>query len=430
MSEQPSSSKNKKNNTSILVGSGLIVSALTVLGFILFPYFSDNNSEASSIKGENLVSLSDNFEKIADVGFLLIDNGSFNAEEVAQEFSLPKVNIFANNGLSTSSEREPIYKLKSSKTSADIIQDLQNQLGIIFNSREEESFKDETLGYSQTVYRNNIEEEAQQYLRISIIEEMDKTTRWDYTNEIIATVTDWCPDIPKPYEQDFVIPGALPSDQPPPVFEELSESELRKIIDFDAFSTAKSEYETKCGTFESAVANRNVFIETSEEFLTLFGFNAETLHFTLRNEAPNVIVEAYQKIGNEILGKVATIKITADGRGVAYAEGYHYELVELGTLPTLSPADSMFRISTETKIFGIISPEISEKTTLVSEVSPAEGATYSLNSSEKIKIMVNTADGVYIMPGYLLTDTETNSSVYVVSLGRDAFRPVGSPTMD
>jgi hypothetical protein len=427
-------STSKKGNLTTIIGVGLIAAAVAVLGTLALSYFSNSGNaeetDETSEKGDNLVSLSENFEDISETGLLLIDNGSFNAEEMTTEFSLPSINTFNDSGLPTSSDRESIYKLKSVKTPADIIQGLQNELGVIFEERAEESFKDEGLGYYKTVYRNQTDGTIQQYLRISITEANKETLRWDYTNEIVATVLDWCPDVRKPYHQDFVIPGALPIDQPPPDFSILSEAELREIMDLDAYNAAVEEYDEACGPFESALANRNVFIETSKQFLTVFGLDAETLHFTLRNEAPNVVVEAYQKVGNEIVGKVATLRITADGVGVAYAEGFHYELVELGSLPTLSPADSIFRTETSNKIFGLISPEIQEKTTLVTAVAPEPGQIYSLNRSEKIKVMVNTVDGIYILPGYLLTDSEAKASVYVVALNRDVFRPAGSPAMD
>jgi len=407
--------KERKSNKSLIVGVALITASVVAASYFAYSYLTTPKKVEGTI-----TSLSENFDELAETGLLLVNQGSIDFNEVATELQNPQINFFENNSLSETSSIKPIYKLATNKDPEDVVEKFET-IGLFLETVEEESVATEE-GYSNKTYRNT-SEDGYYYLRVAFNRQGNETMNWEYANDILMTETSWCPDIMRPFAEDYRNPGVAFEEIPLNIME-LPESQIKELINLDAYSQEISEYESKCGTFESAIADERVFTDTVKEFMTLIGLNTENHTYQVELAEPNVNVFVYENIRGETIGPVAEFSMIYDGTSVGYAKGYYYELTEIGALETLSPVESIFRTNRDDRILGIIDENLYDKYNLINTTSPAPGDTYNLNNSEEIYVMSNTIDGFYALPGYILTDTAKNASIYVVSLPSSAFAPL------
>lgn len=397
----------------IILGTVLIVLSLATSAYFLYPLFKKETVEG------NLAALSENFESLSETGLMLVNQGGFNPEESTIITSSPQINFFEDGGLSKSSGSEAVYKFSTNISSESVIEKFEN-LGLDLELSTDETVS--SNGFKSETYRN-VSDSDYYFLRITFKQQGRETMEWEYNNDIINSSPSWCPELTKPVYENYKNPGVSYEDLSQYDLNSLTESQLSELINIELYKTDLSKYELDCGDFEEKVAEKSVFEATAEEFLNVIGLNTETLTYLTELEEPYTTVKAYQKIGSQNVAEVAEFKIIFDGTSIASAKGLQYEVIQLGNIETLSPAESIFRTKPEGLILGKIDPKLYEDNNIISLNEPSPGDTYSLNESKKILVASKTVDGIYIFPGYLLTDTTKKVSIYTVALKQEAFMP-------
>lgn len=408
--------KKTKGNKSIIFGTAILTVGVAVAAYFVYNFYNT----PQKVEG-NIASLSENFDSLAETGLLLVNQGSMDFEEIATETQTSQINFFENGGLSETSSNKNIYKLATTNSPEGIVEKFDT-IGLKLELVEEESSSMES-GYVNETYRN-VSDKGYHYVRMAFSQQGQETMRWEYANDVIMTETSWCPDVTKPLVENYKNPG-VDFEEIPLNIMSLPESKIRELINLDSYNAELSNYEEQCGDFLETLASENVFKSTVEEFLNLIGLNSTNHSYVLNVDEPKVNVEVYENLNGSNIGPVANFALLSDGTSIAYAEGFHYEVANLGKLETISPSESVFRTEQYKRILGIIDSELYNEYSIVGTTQPTPGQTYNMDKkSEDIYVLTNTIDGLYALPGYILTDSSQKTSIYVVSLSEDVFAPI------
>ena len=404
----------------------ITVSSIATVGVLTagaaFYYFS--NQEQPISEG-GLVTETSNPE-IATLGLMLINNGGLTADD-ASEFNESQYNFFEDAGLSSNSSPGKVYVMADTVSPESFIENFNES----FNINMVENRTD-LVEMGEGSYMNFLTGTTNEGFEIvlSLFKEPYTPLNWEYSHSENLGVLSPCPNLEPPIIYNYRIQSydeiidSTPPGQEPNIFpdvETLSEAELNSLFFMDAYRFDVQEYENACASSVSVDLNQ---AETeAKNFLEKIGLDVSNISTSSFNneEETQIVVSAYQNIGNQKGLKIATINLNYQN-SVVTASGLSYELVERATIETLTPAESIERTLQPSRIVGSIHPDYFTEYNLITTTSPKTDKTaYEMNRSENIIVTIATIDGYLIVPGYILYNNNDKTGIYTVAVPQKYF---------
>ena len=403
--------------------TGFIIAGLTILAIIIAAvvFFTPKNNAESE-----LLNTSINPETNI-TGITLSNMGALNPNDT-NELNFTQNVSFQNNGLSSRLGSTLGYVLTPNEDFDLFAQTVGTHVNVDFslqNLYEETNIVAFFLGFDIDGHEHSMTLNNQPY----------RITEWEYIQSKFAAANANCLDLETPQifkfltisEEEFFAKYENVFE-----VENLSLSEKAEIFDMEQYNLAVEEYEKACPTVESLTnTQKNAAKTSAENFLQALGVQTGALSYT-HNIIDSTEIFPEQSSGNYVETKIAyniggkkghemfTFLTTLEGE-IVKASGYYYNTPTTVNISVMTPEESLKRTERGNRILGSINPSYYETYKILTTYSEEGPKTVALNSQEEITVFVSTNEGIIVLPGYILYNSETMEAIYVVAADEKNF---------